>query len=70
MVVILMGVPGLFCWQEPNSHLGIDRAVAVGRYVAWISCCFWYLWSLLAMKVFPSEDFSDLENYFREYELK
>lgn len=35
--------------------------------VWWGSVLGIYIWSLVAMKVFPEQDFSDLENYFREY---
>jgi len=70
MVVILLGIPGVFCWQEKGNLLNNETSIQIGRYVGWAACGLWYLWSLVAMKIFPSEDFSDLENYFREYELK
>ena len=65
MTVILLGIPGCFCWQEEGSYLLVDTAIGVSEWAAWTGCALWYIWSLLAMKIFPSEDFSELENYFR-----
>lgn len=41
--------------------------LGVNKLVWWGGVLFFYLWSLVTSKIYPEQDFSDLENYFREY---
>lgn len=70
MAIICVSIPAIFCWHSDDSYLEIHWMLHINKMVWWCSVLFFYCWSLIAMKVFPSDDFSELENYFREYELK
>ena len=69
LTMICMGVPAGIYWQSQN-HVEINNWMEINSMVWWLSGLFFYIWSLVSMKVFPDKDFSDLENYFREYQLQ
>lgn len=67
MMMIAVTIPAVFCWHGPDVEHQIRDWLWINKTVWWGSVLGCYLWSLLATKLFPEQDFSDLENYFREY---
>lgn len=65
MMMIAITVPALFCWTAETEHEEVPNWLWINKVVWWGSVLGLYVWSLLAMKLFPEQDFSDLENYFR-----
>ena len=66
MAVVCLGIPTALSHNDPP----ISKLLYTLGHYGWWGCTLGaYLWSLLASKAFPQRDFSDLENYFREYEL-
>ena len=66
MTLICLGIPTALNENYPHSASLYNAA----HYTWWGGVLAMYLWSLVTSRLFPQRDFSDLENYFREYELQ
>jgi hypothetical protein len=45
----------------------VGKYLDIGRIVWWVSLVLIYLWTIIVQKVYPQQDLSELENYFKEF---
>ena len=60
MCLICLGIPAIFNWDSDESYLEVHGWLHVNKWVRWMSMLVFYLWSLLAMRLFHADDFSEL----------
>lgn len=60
MCLICLGIPAVFNWDSDESYLEVHGWLHVNKWVWWMGMLVFYLWSLLAMRLFPADDFSEL----------
>lgn len=70
MIIITITIPAaLSTWKTTNDSDRLEW-LEYNNLTWWIGTIVFYIWSLVCSKLFPEKDFSDFENYFREYELQ
>jgi hypothetical protein len=69
MVIIAFSFTSVFNYRYGSIGKNAREFLGFGRICWWASAVLVYLWSIIVEKIYPEQDFSELENYFKEFEL-
>ena len=69
IVIIAFSFTAVFNYRYESTDETARELLGIGRISWWVSAVLVYLWSIIVQKIYPEQDFSELENYFKEFEL-
>ena len=69
LVFICLTVPTILDCQSNSAGEWVNGLLDGYGISGWVIAYLVYIWSIICGKMYPEEDFNEMENYFKEFEL-